>query len=116
MMDIPSLSIPLHTDENGIIRVGDTRVTLDTILARHQQKETPEAIHAGFPTVSLSDIYAVIAYYLANQDDVDAYLQRRRAEGERIRQDVEATYSPEMRAKNARLRALLDAKRQGSGE
>ena len=112
MTDTPTLSIPLQTDEHGTIRVGGTRVTLDTIIARHAQEDTPEAIHEGFPTVSLSDIYAVIAYYLANKNEIDSYLERRRAEGERIRREVEASYSPEIRARNQRLRALRDAKRQ----
>jgi uncharacterized protein (DUF433 family) len=116
MTDAPTLTIPLRTDAHGAIRLGGTRVTLDTIIARYHQEDTPEAIHEGFPTITLSDIYAVIAYYLANRDEVDAYLERRREEGERIRQEVEADYSPEMRAMTTRLRAQLDAKRQGDEE
>jgi uncharacterized protein (DUF433 family) len=114
MTDTPTLSIPLRTDEHGVIRVGNTRVPMDTIIARHHQKDTPEDIHEGFPTVSLSDIYAVIAYYLANQAEVDAYLQRREEEGERIRQEVEANYPPELKARIAHLRTLIEAKRQGN--
>lgn len=111
MTDTPTLSIPLVTDENGAIRVGNTRVTLDVIVARYHQRDTPEAIHEGFPTVSLTDIYAVIAYYLAHRDEIDAYLQRRDAEAEQIRQEVEAGYSPETKARMAHFRKLLAEKR-----
>jgi len=31
----------------------------------------------GFPTVPLTDMYAVIAYYLAHHDEVDDYLKYR---------------------------------------
>jgi uncharacterized protein (DUF433 family) len=105
----PTLSIPLHTDEGGAIRVSDTRVTLDVIIARYQQGLTPEDIHESFPTVSVTDIYAVISYYLANQLEVDAYLARRDADGERLRQEIEAKYPP--RVTRAQLVARLEVKR-----
>lgn len=70
--DSPSMTIPLQTDEHGTIRVSGTRVTLDSIINYY----TPEALHEGFPTVSLTDLYAVIAYYLLHQDELDEYLQQ----------------------------------------
>ncbi|MDX2136896.1 MAG: DUF433 domain-containing protein [Chloroflexota bacterium] len=73
MMAFPeTVTLPLHMDEPGAIRVSDTRVTLDVLIAFYRQGESPEALHDGFPTVPLADIYAVIAYYLANQAEVDA--------------------------------------------
>jgi hypothetical protein len=35
----------------------------------------PEELHAGFPSVPLSDIYGAIAYYLEHQTELDQYLQ-----------------------------------------
>jgi hypothetical protein len=35
----------------------------------------------------LNDIYTVIAYYLANRDELDAYLKRGQEEAERLRQE-----------------------------
>ena len=81
---------PLRTDADGTLRVGDTRVRLASIVFRHRQGDTPEQIQQSFPSVSLSDIYAVIAYYLRHQDDVDAYLAKIEAEADRIREEVEA--------------------------
>jgi uncharacterized protein (DUF433 family) len=111
MISSPTLSVPLITDESGAIRVSGTRVTLDILIARYHQGNTPEAIHEGFPTVPLSDIYSVIAYYLAHRDELDAYLQRRDAQAERIRREVEAGYSPETKTRMEYFRELLAKKR-----
>ena len=92
----PSMTIPLRTDEHGAIRIGDTRVTLDSIINYHLQGESPEDLHEGFPIVSLQDIYAVIAYYLANRTEVDIYLKRRNDEAKRIQQEIEANYPPKI--------------------
>ena len=113
--DAPTLPIPLRTDESGALHVSGTRVTLDTLIARYHQGESPETIHAGFPTVPLHDVYAVIAYYLAHRDELDAYLQRRDAEAERLRQEIEATYTPVQRARHERLRTLAAEKRRERG-
>lgn len=86
----PAISVPISTDEHGAIRVANTRVTLDVLIAAYQQGDTPEEIHQGFPTLRLADIYAVIAYYLSNQDEVDAYLHQRDEEAERIHREIEA--------------------------
>jgi uncharacterized protein (DUF433 family) len=117
MIDLPeTVTLPMKMDEHGAIRVSGTRVTLDTLIVCYQQHESPETIHEGFPTVPLADIYAVIAYYLAHQDDVDAYLKQRDEEAERIRQEVEASYTPEQKAHTERLRTLLAQKRQKEAE
>lgn len=106
----PTMTIPLRTDEHGAIRVANTRVTLDSIVNFYLQGESPEDLHRGFPTVPLSDVYAVIAYYLAHRAEVDAYLKRRNDEAERVLQEVEERYPPKVT--RADLQARLDA-RQG---
>jgi uncharacterized protein (DUF433 family) len=112
MMDLPeTVALPMKMDEHGSIRISGTRVTLDTIIARYRQGDSPEAIHEGFDTVPLTDIYAVIAYYLAHQDEVDAYLKQGAEEAARIRAKLEATYTPEQKAQMDRLYALAAQKR-----
>ncbi len=114
MIALPeTITLPLQMDTHGAIHIRGTRVTLDTLIACYQQGDSPEAIHHGFPTVSLTDIYAVIAYYLAHQADVEAYLMQRDEDAKRIRQDVEAHYTPEQSARTDHFRALLAQKRQG---
>jgi uncharacterized protein (DUF433 family) len=82
--------LPLLTDEDGVIRVGGTRVRLDTVLFAFNQGYTAEEIKLQYPTLSLPDIYLAIAYYLNNRDEVDAYLHQREAAAQRTRQEIEA--------------------------
>jgi len=84
------IPVPLHMDHSGTVRVSGTRVTLDTIITAHRAGETPERIAAGFPSVPLSDIHAVIAWYLQHQPEVDAYLQKRVEQGAAWRDAWEA--------------------------
>ena len=86
-MNNPTL---LRTDEHGAILIGDTRITLDVIIAAFQNGDSPEQILEGFPSLKLADIYAVIAYYLNHKDEIDAYLRRRDKEAERIHREIEA--------------------------
>jgi uncharacterized protein (DUF433 family) len=112
MISTPTvIDVPLRTDQDGVIRVGKTRVTLLTIVTRHRVGDSPEDIHRGFPTVALGDIYAVLAYYLAHQAEVDQYIANELAEAERWRQDYEAS-NPQAAESNARLRKLVEARRK----
>jgi uncharacterized protein (DUF433 family) len=108
-MTFPTTTIPIRTDERGAIRVGNTRVLLDVVIARYQQGDAPERIQEAFPTLKLADIYAVISYYLNQQDEVDAYLQGRREAGEALRRKIEAE-QPRVKELRARLRAQRDTR------
>ena len=82
-------TVPLVQLENGAIRVRDSRVTLETIVIRKQVGDTVEDIHSGFPTVSVSQIKEILAWYDDNKAEADEYLQEVEAEGERLRQWIE---------------------------
>ena len=82
--------VPLKADEDGVVRVGGTRVTLDTIVAAFQQGATPEEIVQQFPTVPLPDVYAVITFYLRQRAEVEAYLEEGNREAESLREKHEA--------------------------
>src|SRR5690606_18299215 len=113
MAVLPELDpLPLKMDEHGVIRVSGTRVTLDTVIACYHQGDSPEAIHEGFDVLPLNDIYAVIAHYLAHRDELDAYLKRGQKEAERLRQEWEASYTPEQKVFNERIRQLAEEKRR----
>ncbi|ETX02394.1 DUF433 domain-containing protein [Candidatus Entotheonella palauensis] len=87
-------NIPLRTDAHGTIRVGNTRVTLSTVIASFDRGATPEAIVDSFNTLNLEDVYLVIGYYLRHRDEVKAYLKQEREEGEALRKSIEAELSP----------------------
>lgn len=86
--------IPLVTDGDGVVRVGGTRVTLDTLVTAFQQGATAETIADQYPTLQLDQVYTVIGYYLRHQGEVNAYLQRRRQEAAQVRQENEARFPP----------------------
>lgn len=112
MLNPPAIiDIPLQTDEHGTIRVSGTRVTLDTLINYYKQGESPADLHEGVPIVPLADIHAVIAYYLRNQAEVDAYVQVQNELAERVRAENEAAYTSEQRADHERLRTLILKKR-----
>jgi len=66
---------PPLREQDGALRVGRTRVTLETVLWAFQQGATPEAIVERYPSLELADVYDVVAYYLRHRDEVDAYLE-----------------------------------------
>ena len=79
LTDVPTTTAPLLLDRDGIYRVGGTRVRLETVVTAFQNGCTAEEILLKYPSLSLGDIYAVIAYYLTHRETVDAYLDARRA-------------------------------------
>ena len=85
-------SPPLRIDGGGTIRVGASRVTLDTVVTAYKVGESPETIADSYPSVPLADIFAVITYYLRHRDEVEAYLAEGELIAERVRRECEARF------------------------
>jgi uncharacterized protein (DUF433 family) len=83
---------PLRLDESGTLRVGNTRVPIDTVVSAYHGGATPEEIVLGYDTLRLADVYAVISYYLEHREAIDAYLECRRLHGEEVRARFEAQF------------------------
>ncbi len=112
MLETPAtIDVPLRTDQDGVLRVGNTRITFKVLIAAYQQGDTPEEIAEGFDTLKLEEIYAVITYYLSHKEEADRYIQRANEEAERFRQAYEAE-NPKAAEFNAKIRALRDEKRR----
>ena len=105
----------LQTEDDGTIRVSGTRVTLDTVIACYHQGDSPEAIHKAFDVLPLKDIEALILHYLENRAEIDSYLAQREREAEEIRKQIEATYTPEQRERQQKLKQRIEAKRKQLG-
>lgn len=99
--------IPLETDSNGVVRVGKTRVTLDTVVAAFCQGATAEEIAHQYPSLNLADVYQIIGYYLRRPTEVEQYLRERKAKAEAVREQNEARFDPQG------VRARLLARRTG---
>jgi len=83
-------TVPLVQLETGGVRVRNSRVSLETIVIRTQVGDTVEEIHDGFPTVSVSQIKEILAWYFDNKADVDEYIRQGEEETERIFQWFES--------------------------
>lgn len=86
--------IPVHTDVDGVIRIGGTRVTLDTIVGASEAGATAEEIVQRYPSVGPADVYAVIAYYLGHRAELAEYLDRRRDIAAEVCNENERCFDP----------------------
>lgn len=98
--------VPVHTDADGVIRVGGTRVTLDTLVAAFDAGATAEEIAQQYPSVVLADIYSVIAYYLRHGSDIRAYISERQRQAAQVREQNERRFDA------SGIRARLQARRR----
>jgi len=89
-------------------RVGNTRVTLATVISAFRDGSTAEEIVQQYPSLNLADVYCVIGYYLRRTSEVDAYLQKRRNDAEVSRNQNESRFDPS--DVRARLLARRSAK------
>jgi uncharacterized protein (DUF433 family) len=81
---------PLREDAAGALRVGESRVLLELVIRAFQDGATPETIVQRYSTLALSDVYAVVAYYLRHPSEVEGYLARREQKAEEVRQRIES--------------------------
>jgi uncharacterized protein (DUF433 family) len=86
---------PLEITVDGLVRVGKTRVTLDTVVAVFKQGTTAEEITYRYPSLKLADVYATIAFYLKHQEEVETYLQQRQQQAQEVRRMNEARFDPQ---------------------
>jgi uncharacterized protein (DUF433 family) len=99
-MSVEELStegFPLHSDrpplrvaEGGVVRVGQSRISLDLIVDHYENGMTPEDMVRAYDTLDLVDVYGAITYYLRHRDLVRAYLKRRQEEAGNLRGKIEA--------------------------
>ena len=85
---------PLRVDDQKVIRIGRTRVTLDALVAAFQRGDTPEEIARNYDALSLGEVYQAIGYYLTHQAEVDSYLEGRQAIRASVQKEVEVQHNP----------------------
>jgi uncharacterized protein (DUF433 family) len=62
-----------YEDNSDFIRITGHRIGLAEVVRLYNRGSSAEMIASHFPTLSLAEIYSVLAYYLQNQGDVDKY-------------------------------------------
>jgi uncharacterized protein (DUF433 family) len=105
-LDLTPVVSPLRLDKGGVVRVGRTRVTLDSVLRAYLDGESAEGVVERFPTLDLADVHATIAWFLRHRAEADEYL----AQGRRALRAARA--DARRRAPSAALRARLIRRRR----
>jgi uncharacterized protein (DUF433 family) len=89
---------------DGGYYLNGSRVSLDSVVYEFLRGESPEAIMQAFPSLSLTQVYGGITFYLERRPEIDAYLKRSELRFEELAQAS--------RQANPLLYAKLDAARR----
>ncbi len=92
---IEAQPIPLHVNEDGLVMITGSRVPVDTVVRAYRNGDTAEEIAGHYEAIKLSQVYAVIAYYLEHQHEVDDYLKQRQMQQEETRRFIDETFDQE---------------------
>lgn len=84
--------LPVQLDSDGTARVSGTRVTLESVVLAFDAGATPEEITQQYPSLSLTEVYEALGYYLRHTDAVMAYLEERRALADSVRRVADARF------------------------
>ena len=101
--------LPLRLTEDGTIRIGDTRVSLDSVVHHYKLGASAEQITQKFPALDLADVYAAITYYLNHQEAVEEYLREQEAKGDEVQENIE--FDPQYQRESAQLRDRILARK-----
>lgn len=85
--------VPIARDQDGVIRISETRVPLETVIDAFRDGATPEEIALAYTSLSLADVYQVIAYYQRNRETVEEYLSQVRVAEDDARKTIEVRWT-----------------------
>ena len=90
----------------GAFRVAGTRISLDSLVYLFREGLSTESMVESFSSLTLEQVHGALAFYLAHQKEVDAYL----IEGEKVEEQQQL----ESRRTNADLIAKMRRARHES--
>ncbi len=93
---------------NGI-RIKGTRVNIEIVVYATREGMTPGQVVQNYPTLTLEQVHAALAYYYANRATIDDYIARQEAAYDEAKRRHEAGERPEV----VRRLLKLKAERQG---
>jgi hypothetical protein len=100
----------VRQNDDGAMRAGERDISLDSVVIAYQQGYSPETIQQLYPALTLEEVYGAVAFYLANQAEVNEYLRQQENRWDKIRTQSRENPSPVV----ARLRALSQAAKTAS--
>lgn len=101
-LNIQTDAPPLRVTKEGVVRVGNTRIPLETVIEMFHEGASAEQVVDSFDVLSLADVFAVFSYYLNHRADVDDYMRESKEDAERVRREIEAR-QPDMFTLRQRL-------------
>jgi uncharacterized protein (DUF433 family) len=97
-------------ERNGGLYVAGTGVSLDSVVIRFQEGSSPDKIVQSFPSLKLSQVYGVIAYFLENEKTISDYIAEGLSELEQSAVPLSRT-NPELFARLEAARRQIGSKR-----
>lgn len=105
-----TIVVPIRHEPDGSIRIGQTRILLELVIRAYLRGGSAEGIVDSYPSLGIDEVYAVIAYYLQNKSEVDAYLENYQKESEAIQKKLEAI-QPDLADFRTRLLKRIENKK-----
>lgn len=102
---------PLRWAEDDAVRVGDTRITLDLIVAEYENGMSAEEIVCAYDVLLLAEVYSAIAFYLQHPQRAREYLRQREQHARELRETIERDRPPLTRTEllARRVKETIDA-------
>jgi uncharacterized protein (DUF433 family) len=82
-LTLEPITLPLVTSDKGVVFVKETRIPIDVIIDEYLGGATAEDIVQNYSSLKLSDVHAVLSYYLSHKQEVDTYLAQQEAFAEK---------------------------------
>lgn len=90
LSDEETFPLPFVNDSTGVVRIGGTRVTLDTVINAFKYGSTCEEIVLHYPVLKLADVYSAISYYLNNHEKIESYFKEHQQIANEIQEDIQS--------------------------
>lgn len=86
-IDIGALIVRTPEVRGGRPRIAGTGVTVRRIVGWYKLGLSPEEIVVEIPHLTLAQVYAALAYYHANREEVEADITAEEVEAERLERE-----------------------------
>lgn len=83
-VEINSLLVSSPDIRNGRLRIAGTGITVHRIVTWYKLGHTAEEIARRYGHITVAQVYAALAYYHANQSEIEADLAAEGAEADRL--------------------------------
>ncbi len=87
IVDIGMFIVKTNDICGGRPRIAGRRLSVQQIAVLAKQGLSPQEIAREYQNLSLAEVHAALAYYYANQEEIEGYLAEEKAEYERLLAD-----------------------------